>query len=77
MDFVQYLIDHPGTPRRLRGDQAAALITKIIGPNALTDDELHNVLAIVHQAFENPDRIPPTATLAQAIGATINYVSAR
>jgi hypothetical protein len=50
------------------GDQAGALIAKIVGVNALSEDETRNVLAIIHAAFEKPNRIPedakdPSATL--------------
>lgn len=47
-----------GQPRQF-GDEAAALITKIIGVNALNETETLNVLAIVHAAFENPERLSP------------------
>jgi hypothetical protein len=43
------------------GDEAGASITKIIGVNALTDDETRNVLAIVRAAFEMPERVPQAA----------------
>jgi hypothetical protein len=43
------------------GDEAAELISKLIGVNALTDDETRNLLAIVRAAFEKPERIQPTA----------------
>ena len=50
------------------GDRAGALISKIVGANALTEDEVRTVLSIVRAAFERPDRIPqaakdPSATL--------------
>jgi hypothetical protein len=43
------------------GDEAGALIAKIIGANALNEDETRNVLSITRAAFEKPDRIPQTA----------------
>ena len=43
------------------GDEAGALIAKIIGANALDDDETRNVLSIIRAAFEKPDRIPQAA----------------
>jgi hypothetical protein len=43
------------------GDEAGALIAKMIGVNALSEEETRNVLSIVHAAFENPDRIPEEA----------------
>jgi hypothetical protein len=51
------------------GDEAGALIVKIIGANALDEDETRNVLSIIRAAFERPDRIPqaakdPTRTLS-------------
>ena len=62
-DFMEFLIATGPEGRRLRslGDQAAALITRIIGANALTESETRNVLSIVYAAFEKPDRIPPAA----------------
>ncbi|MGC2662139.1 MAG: hypothetical protein WA324_29600 [Bryobacteraceae bacterium] len=53
---------------RLYGDQAAAMIEKLIGVNGLSDEETENVVRIVHAAFERSDRIPrqahdPSATL--------------
>lgn len=57
-----------GTKSGQFGDTAGALIAKIVGVNALSDDETRNVLSIIHAAFEKPDRIPeqakdPSATL--------------
>ncbi len=46
---------------RQLGDEAGALITKIIGANALNEDETRNVLSLVRAAFEKPDRIPQAA----------------
>lgn len=43
------------------GDEAAALIAKVIGVNALTEKETRNVLAIIHAAFEEPENIPEAA----------------
>jgi hypothetical protein len=43
------------------GDEAGALIVKIIGANALNEDETRNVLSIIRAAFEKPDRIPQAA----------------
>jgi hypothetical protein len=50
------------------GDAAAALITKIIGPNALSEDEILNVLSVIRGAFKRPEVIPgselnPSTTL--------------
>jgi len=44
-----------------RGDAEAALIQKVIGVNALSDDQKRSVLAIVRAAFDRPDRLPPAA----------------
>lgn len=46
------------------GDDAAALITKLIGANALSDGEIRNVLWIVRAAFQNRNVVPPTANPA-------------
>ena len=43
------------------GDEAGDLIMKIIGANALDENETRNVLAITRAAFETPDRIPQAA----------------
>ena len=60
-DIMQSLIARWESRRRVRqpGDESAALITKIIGPNALDANETRNVLSIVRAAFEKPERIPP------------------
>ena len=43
------------------GDEAGALIMKVIGVNALNEDEAGNVLSIIRTAFEKPDLIPQAA----------------
>jgi hypothetical protein len=43
------------------GDETADLISKLIGVNALNEDETRNLLAIVRAAFEKPENIQPTA----------------
>ena len=43
------------------GDETADLISKLIGVNALNEDETRNSLAIVRAAFEKPESIQPTA----------------
>ena len=70
MEIMQSRIASGLSGVRLRqpGDEAAALITKMIGANAFTDDEARKVLSIIRAAFENPDRVPqaakdPSATL--------------
>jgi hypothetical protein len=69
-EIIQYLLSiGPGEVRPgWLGDEAGSSITKMIGVNALTEDEIRNVLAIVRDAFEMPERIPegvrdPAATL--------------
>ena len=43
------------------GDETADLISKLIGVNALKEEETRNSLAIVRAAFEKPENIQPTA----------------
>jgi hypothetical protein len=43
------------------GDETADLIVKLIGVNALTEDETRNILAVVRAAFEKPKNIAPDA----------------
>jgi len=59
-EIMQYLIgSRPADVRpRERGDEAAALILRIIGTNALTEDETRNVLAVIRSAFDQPGGIP-------------------
>jgi hypothetical protein len=50
------------------GDEAGATILKMIGVNALSDDEVRTTLSIIRDAFDSPNRIPepqkePIATL--------------
>jgi hypothetical protein len=70
MEIIQYSIEGQLSPEQcpVFGDNAAALIKKMIGVNAFSEDEMQHVLGIVHAAFERPDRIPeaaktPTVTL--------------
>jgi hypothetical protein len=44
------------------GDETADLISKLIGANALYEDETRNLLAIIQAAFENPETIQRSAT---------------
>jgi len=62
-DIMQYLITSQanGVASGQHGDEAGALIMKVIGVNALSDDEARNVVAIVRAAFDKPDFIPPAA----------------
>lgn len=57
----------------LLGDEAGALIVKLIGPNALSDAEIGNVMAVVRAAFAKPDRIPQAA---KAPSATLGLLQA-
>jgi len=63
MEIMQSRIDGSLSGMRLRqpGDEAAALITKMIGANALSDGETQTVLSIIRSAFEKPDRVPQEA----------------
>jgi hypothetical protein len=63
MEIVQSRIASgaSGVRPRQHGDEAAACITKMIGANALGENEMRNVLSIIRGAFEKPGRIPPAA----------------
>jgi hypothetical protein len=50
------LDDRSGRGSGLYGDEVAALITKLIGANALTESEIQNAVRIIHEAFERPNR---------------------
>ena len=54
------------------GDETADLIAQLIGPNALTDRETQNVLAVIRAAFEAPASIAPDATLPSR---TLSFLS--
>jgi hypothetical protein len=62
-EIIQYLITggakDAGSGQH--GDDAAAVITKVIGVNALSEDETRNVVLIVRTAFEKPELIPQAA----------------
>jgi hypothetical protein len=62
-DTMQSLISSRGDNLKSGrlGNEAGALIAKIIGANALNEDETRNVLSITRAAFEKPDRIPQPA----------------
>lgn len=49
------------SPRGGLGDETADLISKLIGVNALSEEETRNSLAILRAAFEKPENIQPTA----------------
>ena len=72
MDILQYLITSQGkdiassrislqSSRGGLGDEVAGLIARLIGVNALSNDETRNVLEIIHATFENPETIAPSA----------------
>ena len=44
-----------------RGDGTAELIANLIGVNALSNNEIRNVLAIIHDAFDKPETLAPGA----------------
>ena len=53
-------VDAAACRRRNRfGDDAAILIQKLIGQNALSDQELQRVLMIIHAAFEQRNHLRP------------------
>ncbi len=57
-----FIASRSNDPRPGRfGREVGDLILKMIGANALNDDETRNVLTIVRAAFENPDQIPQAA----------------
>lgn len=62
-EILQYLITSSVNDARSgqHGDEAGDLIMKIIGPNALNEDETRNVLSIIRAAFERPELIPQAA----------------
>jgi len=63
MEIMQYLITVRGSELRSGryGDEAGNLILKMIGVNALDEEETRHVLAIVRAAFEKPELIPQAA----------------
>jgi hypothetical protein len=70
-EIVQALLTSRASGVKLReyGNEAANLISKIVGVNALREDETRNALAIIRTAYGDPLRIPqadkdPSPTLA-------------
>jgi hypothetical protein len=72
MDILEYLITSQGKDivnSRINlqsssgglGDEVAGLIARLIGANALSDDETRNVLEIIRNSFEKPESIAPSA----------------
>lgn len=47
-----------GLHSKALGDEAGATILKMIGVNALSDDEVRAALSIIRDAFDSPKRIP-------------------
>ena len=58
------LIEASGGHSGRHGDEAAALIAKVIGVNVLNDRETRNVLSIIRLAFQNRNVVPPTSNPA-------------
>jgi hypothetical protein len=48
------------SPQGELGDETAELISRLIGVNALNEDETRNLLAILRDAFQRPESIQPT-----------------
>jgi hypothetical protein len=82
MDILEYLITSQGEDiARTRvslqsssgglGDEVAGLIARLIGVNALGDDETRNVLAIIHATFEKPETI---ALAARVPSKTLEFL---
>jgi hypothetical protein len=53
------LQDLPLGSLRHFGDEAATLLQKLVGTNALSDEEIQRVLAIIQAAFERRDSLQP------------------
>jgi hypothetical protein len=58
-----------------RGDEVAGLIARLIGVNALSDDETRNVLAIIHATFEKPETIAPSARVPSKTLQLLQHLS--
>ena len=63
MEIVEHLLGSGESEMRsgLLGDESGELLTAMIGPNALSEEESRNALVIIRNAFENPERIPQAA----------------
>jgi hypothetical protein len=63
MEILQNLVTSSpnGVSAGVWGDDAAGMIRKFTGPNALNPVEVRNVLSIVREAFADPRRIPASA----------------
>jgi hypothetical protein len=48
------------SPQGELGDETADLVGRLIGVNALSEDETRNLLAILRAAFQKPESIRPT-----------------
>ena len=86
MDTLQYLIasrrtDIANVPIALQsssgglGDEVAGLIARLIGDNALSDDETRNVLEIIHAAFEKPETIAPSARVPSKTSQFLHHLA--
>jgi hypothetical protein len=55
-EIMESLITGGPSGRRppVPGDQAAMLIEKVVGPNALSQSEIQNVISIIRAAFQLP-----------------------
>jgi hypothetical protein len=85
MDILQYLITSQSKDARTRvslqssrggrGDEVAGLIARLIGVNALSDDETRNVLAVIHATFEMPETIAPSARVPSKTLELLHHLS--
>lgn len=57
------------------GDEVAGLISRLIGVNALSDDETRNVLSIVYATFEKPETIAPSARVPSKTLQLLRHLS--
>lgn len=64
-DFIQDFVAGGGKEIRIKqmgvGDEAGNRILKLIGVNALSEDETRKALSVIRAAFENPESIPAGA----------------
>jgi hypothetical protein len=58
------LIESSGGHSGQHGDDAAIVITRVIGANILSDREIRNALSIIGAAFQNRNVVPPTVNPA-------------
>jgi len=64
-DFIQDFVAGAGKEIRIKqmgvGDESGNRILKLIGVNALSEEETRKVLSIIQAAFEKPESLPPGA----------------